>query len=306
MQISSLPIKSHSRTGITLMEVLVSIGILAIGLTSAMSLIPAGKSEAGKALIYDRSATMAMNGLSDAITFGLTRPDSIVVSNSAAATIVYDPANVIPWDTSFSGTATVGRLKADGVLATGTATSLTPFGVEKLFAQSRDDVAYNRPTTEDGIPTNGFIDGIRGFEGRMTSVIALTGSGAAPITAGEFATLSVIMFHNRETSTPPLPASLSAAGLVTLVSALPAGRTLKSILRPGTVIFYEDAAINGLRFAQLAMAAVDTQVGNAFVTFAGRANTFPPPSPAIIYIFIDSCGLAEKTVALEGPSRYGQ
>jgi len=304
MQLSSLPLKSHSRTGITLMEVLVSIGILAIGLTSAMSLIPAGKSEAGKALIYDRAATMAMNGLSDAITFGLTRPDSIVVSNTAAATIVFDPANVIPWDTTFSGTATVGRLKADGVLATRTATSPAPFEVERLFAQSRDDVAYNRPATDDGIPSNGFINGIRGFEGRMTSVIALTGSGAAPMTAGEFATLTVVMFHNRDASTPTLEASLSAAGLVTLVAALPAGRTLKSILRPGTVVFYEDSNIHGLRFAQLAMAAVDTQAGNAFVTFAGRANTFSPPST--IYICVDSVGLAEKTVSLEGPSPYAQ
>lgn len=303
MQVAPLPLNSHGRTGITLMEVLVSIGILAIGLTSAMSLIPAGKSEAGKALIYDRAATMAMNGLSDAVTFGLTRADSIVISNTAAATIVFDPANVIPWDTTFSGTATVGRLKSDGVLATRTVTSLAPLGVEKLFTQSRDDVAYNRPVTDDAIPSNGFINGIRGFEGRMTSVIALTGSGAAPVTAGEFATLSVIMFHNRDTLTPPLEASLTAAGLVT-VAALPTGRTLKSILRPGTVVFYEDPDIHGLRFAQLGMAAVDTQAGNAFVTFAGRANTFPPP--ATIYVCVDSVGLAEKTVSLEGPGPYGQ
>ena len=175
---------------------------------------------------------------------------------------------------------------------------------EKLFLQGRDDVVYNPPATDDAIPSNGYITGIRGFDGRMTSVIALTGSGSAPITAGEFATLSVIMFHNRDTSVMPLRASLSASGLVGLISALPPGRTLKSILRPGAVVFYEDAAINGLRFAQLAMAAVDTQAGDAFVTFAGRANSVPPP--ATIYICVDSVGLAEQTVSLEGPSPFAQ
>jgi type II secretory pathway pseudopilin PulG len=303
MQVAPLLLKSQRRTGITLMEVLVSIGILAIGLTSAMSLIPAGKSEAGKALIYDRAATMAMNGLTDAVVFGLTRPASVIVATPAAATIVFDndPTNPIP---SLSAMASSAALKASGVLASVSDPAAAPAVTKTLFLQSRDDVVYNRPATDDGIPSNGFINGIRGFEGRMTSVIALTGSGTAPITAGEFATLSVIMFHNRDTSTPPLTASLSAAGLVTLVSALPTGRTLKSILRPGTVIFYEDAAINGLRFAQLGMAAVDTQAGNAFVTFAGRANTLSPPST--IYICVDSVGLAEKTVSLEGPSPYGQ
>jgi hypothetical protein len=291
------------------MEVLVSIGILAIGLTSVMSLMPAGKSEAGKALIYDRAAAVAMNGLADAVVYGLTRPASVIVAppaiagTPAAATIVFDgdPTNPIP---AVSAMATSAALKSRGVLAS--VSDLTPASAvaQRLFMQGRDDVVFNPPATADAVPSNGFINGIRGFDGRMTSVIALTGTDGPPNTAGEFATLSVITFYNRETSTPPLRASLSVAGLVTPISAMPSGRTLKSVLRPGTVVCYEDAAIDGLRFAQLAMAAVDTQAGDAFVTFAGRANTAPPP--ATIYILVDSVGLAEKTVSLEGPSSYAQ
>ena len=48
-----------ARRGITLMEVLISIGILAIGLTSVVSLVPAGQTQAARAVILDRAATAA-------------------------------------------------------------------------------------------------------------------------------------------------------------------------------------------------------------------------------------------------------
>ena len=171
-----------SRRGITLMEVLISIGVLAIGLTSVLSLIPAGKSEAGKAIVYDRATAMAMNSLSDAITFGLTRPDSIVAT-SGAATVVFDPANVITWP----AVATSGTLKSAGVFARASDTATVDLVVEKLFSQGRDDVTYNLPATADDLPTNGFINGIRAFEGRMTSLIAVTeaDSGTPPLVIKE-------------------------------------------------------------------------------------------------------------------------
>lgn len=300
--LSSTP--AGSRRGITLMEVLISIGVLAIGLTSVLSLIPAGKSEAGKAIVYDRAAAMAMNSLSDAITFGLTRPDSFVVSNTAAATIVFDPANAISWDTSFTGTATVGRLKADGVIATDAATSTAPLGVEKLFAQGRDDVAYNLPATADDLPTNGFINGIRGFEGRITSLIAVTeaDSGTPPLTPGDLATLSVVVFHNRDTTMPPVSGTLDPSGKLTL-SSLPSDRTLKSIMRPGAVLYYADPLTRRLRFAQISMAAVDTTTQDTYVTFSGR----PVPGSSVpVYVLTDSVGLAEQSVSLEGAGPFGQ
>ena len=287
------------------MEVLVSIGILAIGLTSAMSLIPAGKSEAGKALIYDRAATMAMNGLSDAVTFGLTRPESIVVTSTAttissSATVVFDPG----YSTTWSPVAGIATLKSAGVLASGTAAATAPIAVGRLFTQGRDDVVFSPPATADDLPTNRFINGIRGFEGRMTSMIAITeaDTGTPPLAAGDLATLSVIVFHNRDTGVPTVSGSIDTAGLVTL-SSLPADRTLKSVMRPGAVLYYADTTTNRLRFAQLSMAAVDTTAGNTYVTVKGRQL---PTAITTINILLDSVGLAEQTVFLEGPSPYGQ
>jgi type II secretory pathway pseudopilin PulG len=299
---SQLP---RSRDGITLVEVLIAIGIIAIGLTSVMSLIPAGKSEAGKAVVYDRAATMAMNGLNDAVTFGLTRPDSFVVGSGTATTVVFDPANIVTWP----GVATAGTLKSAGVLidaASGTGVNLA---VERLFAQGRDDLVYNAPATADDTPSNAVVNGVRGFEGRMTSLFALTESdvGSAPLAAGDVATLSVVVFHNRDLAAPTVSGTMSTAGQVGLTSSLPAGRTVKSVLRPGTVVCYVDAVRNRLRFAQLSMASVETNATppNTFVSFTGR----PIPSTAAstsILVLVDSVGLAEQTVTLEGASPYGQ
>ena len=289
-----------SRQGITLMEVLISIGIIAIGLTSVMSLIPAGKSEAGKALVYDRASAMAMNGLSDAITFGMTRPDAFVVAASGSTTVIFDPANL----TSGTATVTSGTMKSSGVLSAASTAAASPLAVGKLVMQGRDDVAYNPPATADDFPSNGFINGIRGFEGRMTSLIAITesDSGTPPLSAGDLATLSVVVFHNRDTSTPTISGTMYTSGLVTL-SSLPAGRTLKSIMRPGTVLYYVDPTASRLRFSQLSMAAVDTTTGDTYVTLTGRPI---PPVNVAVNVLVDSVGLAEQTLTLEGPSPYGQ
>ena len=300
MRSTQLASQNKSRRGITLMEVLISIGIIAIGLTSVMSLIPAGKSEVGKAIVYDRAATMAMNGLADAVTFGLTRPDSFVAATPGSTTVVFDPANVISWPAG----ATVGTLKSAGVLAQASDPALANLIVQKLFSQGRDDVAYNPPATADDLPTNGFINGIRGFEGRMTSLIAVTeaDSSTPPLAPGDLATLSVVVFHNRDTATPTISGTLDSSGKVVL-SSLPTERSLKSVMRPGTVLYYTDPSTSRLRFAQLTMAAVDTTSQDTYVTFSGRGL---PGSTVPVFVLTDSVGLAEQVVSIEGPGPFGQ
>lgn len=301
MRVTYLPEPLAARRGITLLEVLISIGILAIGLTSVMSLIPAGKSEAAKAIVYDRAASMAVNALSDAISFGLTRPDSYVATASNATTIVFDdPAVVIPWPS----VASAAMFKAAGVLAAGSDTTTASFEVVKLVLHGRDDVTYNPPPTADDLPTNAFINGIRGFDGRTTTLIALTEAdgGTPPLAAGDRATLSVIVFHNRDTSATTASGTMDASGLVTLTS-LPTGRSLKSVMRPGTVLFYVDPITPRLRFAQLSMAAVDALTGDTYVAFIGRPG---PGAPVSVTVLVDSVGLAEQAITLEGSNPYAK
>lgn len=64
----------HNRHGISLLEVLISMGILTVGLVSVLSMIPAGRSQAMKANAYDRGTTLAANAAADLINRGLIRP----------------------------------------------------------------------------------------------------------------------------------------------------------------------------------------------------------------------------------------
>ena len=100
--------------------------------------------------------------------------------------------------------------------------------------------------------------------------------------------------------------TLDSSGKVTL-SSLPSGRTLKSIMRPGTVLYYVDPLTSRLRFAQLSMAAVDTNTQDTYITFSGRPMpTLSAGSTLSVYVLTDSVGLAEQMVSLEGAGPFGQ
>lgn len=68
------------RNAITLLEVLIAIGILSVGLASVFALIPAAGHLSGKALNYDRSATLAENAINDFLTRGFHNPRTWVPS----------------------------------------------------------------------------------------------------------------------------------------------------------------------------------------------------------------------------------
>ena len=62
---------NSTRAGITLMEVLISIGILAVGLTAVITIIPAAGSQAQKALTESTKANAGLAAMGDAITRGI-------------------------------------------------------------------------------------------------------------------------------------------------------------------------------------------------------------------------------------------
>ena len=69
-----------NRSGITLLEVLIAIGILSVGLASVFALIPAARHLSGKSLNYDRSAVLAENAINDFLTRGFHNPRTWVPS----------------------------------------------------------------------------------------------------------------------------------------------------------------------------------------------------------------------------------
>jgi type II secretory pathway pseudopilin PulG len=298
-------LQSASRRGITLMEVLISIGILAIGLSSVLSLIPAGKAQVTQAIIYDRATNLAANALADAATFGLLKPECLQLSGSSTRLAVFDPSltGTTLWGVATSSTATVSGtaacIKPRGIYSItspGTLSSENACVVLRQLVQGRDDVTYNVPATDDALPTNQFPSvGPRGFQGRTSCLIAITSTSA--LSAGSFATLSVIVFHNRDLSAGgTLTASASWDGSAAITSITPpSDRTLREVVRPGTVV------TTGTSFHELGMVAIDSSNNSAFVTFSNAQ-----PSPGPIQILLDSVGLSQQTVVLEGPGPWSQ
>jgi type II secretory pathway pseudopilin PulG len=323
-----------ARRGITLMEVLISIGILAIGLTSVVSLVPAGQSQAARAVILDRAATAAANGLADAVTFGLTRADSVVISGTSAsltgAVWVFDPAiqrieadrGAAPlslWPNGNFPNAVGAMLKTTGIYSSAAPPSgvTAPWQATRLYAQNRDDVVLSPGSGADDPPINTQISGVRAFQGRMSSLYSLAladNFGERPPVAGDVAKLTVVVFHNRTSTdetglTVPAFWDEATQSLRMNVADIPAGRTFKEIIRPGVVI-YDPGKTTRLtqyqRWSQILMASVDDSAGGgtirAFVTFAS-----PPPSPgSTVRVLLDSVGMAEQMIVVEGSSAYSR
>lgn len=307
-----------NRNGITLMEVLISIGILAIGLSSVVALVPAGKSEAAKAVIMDRSANLAMNVLNDAIVFGLVRPACIVanppLSSTSPTVVVFDPLHEVSGTSVWSNTAS-GTVAIRGILSPATPPPTANRRLMEPLLQGRDDIVYAAPGNEDVPPTNLFSSGTLGtrqFQGRTTALFSLAAFGtvgSGTIEPGTLAKATAVVFHNRSLDSVGDAIVTGAyneldrpAGTIALdASSLPSDRSLKEAIRSGTVV-YSSLAAPAARWHQVAMASVDEGAGIAYVTFVGDAE--PPPGP--VQIALDSVGLAERVVALEGPGPYGQ
>lgn len=271
------------RRGITLLEVLIAIGILAIGLSSVVAILPAAKSQATRAVILDRAAGLAANILADAATFGLLRDDAMSLSLGPNQIGIIDPA--VPLDAYAPpviaiATPTQPLLRRAGIFST-TTTASVPVDYQRLFTDGRDDVLLGESPTPDDLPTHLFVDGARGYQGRMTALLALLPPDPAA-TPPRLGRVSAVVFHNRDTSIPVLQGQLN--GVVLTLNAIPPGRTFRDLVKPGSVIF------DGARFRQLKSAAIHETGGatSAFVTLSSAS----PGGP--ISLFPDSVGLAER------------
>jgi hypothetical protein len=138
--------------------------------------------------------------------------------------------------------------------------------------------------------------------------------GQRPPAAGDVAKLTVVVFHNRTSTdetalTVPAFYDEATQSLRMNVADIPAGRTFKEIIRPGVVV-YDPEKTNRLnqyqRWSQILMASVDDSAGGltirAFVTFAS-----PRPNPgSTVRVLLDSVGMAEQMIVVEGSSAYSR
>jgi type II secretory pathway pseudopilin PulG len=279
-----------SRRGITLLEVLISIGILAIGLSSVVALVPAGRSQASRAVMLDRAAVLAANVLADAATFGLLRPDSLTVPPVSGTAAVIDA----DLTTSTLPNTAASTLRNRGVFSTGTVAPVAapiPPAILRLFTQSRDDVTVDSEMSADDPPLAMFADGIGSFVGRMTALVCLS-SGP---TADTPSTVSVVVFHGRDPSLPFVTATV--ANNVAQVTGNLDGRNPQDIVKPGVVLW------DGSRFHQLINASFTTGTAGPVAFLMLSTGT---TLNGTVHFLPDSVGLAERPYLPETASLYTQ
>lgn len=284
---------SCPRRGVTVLEVLIALGILAIGLSSVVALVPAARSQGLRAVVLDRASLLAANTLADAATFGLFRSgtDTLIPSGPRPPVMVIDPAGTV-----LSGTHPNVLPRVTGIYTGGVA---APAAAQRLILQGRDDVTVTSGATADDPPLNQVVDGARGFEGRMTSLLCLSGTGVGPYRA------SVVVFHNRDISDPAtlvLSGTLDNSGLLvsSISPAIPAGRTITDIVKPGVVLWAQDLA----RFHQAVAVSANADGSVLYLTLTPGGTLMTGTHP--VQILPDSVGLAERMFTPEGVGAFTQ
>jgi type II secretory pathway pseudopilin PulG len=167
----------QSPRGMTLLEVLISCGVLAVGLASIASLLPAAGSRLGQAATEDRAGTLAANARADAAARGLLAFD-----------LFADPAKSIGFGT---GMTTLPAINA-AQFAAPAATLSQRIDPQRGFLLE-DEVEY-APSSAAASPANAFSNGHRAFKEALRWGATLV-PNAFPARVGAAAVLSVAVFR---------------------------------------------------------------------------------------------------------------
>jgi hypothetical protein len=324
---------SAARHGISLLEVLISMGILTVGLLSVLALVPAGKSQAVKAVIYDRSSVMASNVAADLISRGLLRPTSWGATVSTPIAI-FDPLYNGPSGGVWPPAGSVVSLKTDAA-TTGTSTTFYPGGglssqnaamkaVCDVLFRSEDDPLY----TLDGVgPDDPPLPrwsagsatapgGRRSFEGLYSFLATLqTSATAAPFVwdPATPATLTILTFQRRDPTATPIVFTTDAqtttdAGWTYSLSALPSGQTIKDLVRPGTMVLWLNNAATptAVRWHRVLLAAEQATGRVTFTCEGGDPSPSAAGSAPQVLVFPGALGGIEVPVRLEGTSVWNR
>lgn len=293
---------SRRRSGITLMEVLISIGILSIGLASVVALIPAGGSQAKKAIVEDRRGAMGANAIADAVNYGMLNPVTWSTIPPAPYRVVIDPLG----NGSFPSAAGLSAINVSGITPGSAVAALVFSAADDLIYE--DDKTKSDPTTDPPVPRLTSDGARRQNEGGYSWLATLVPSSTS--SSPQFFNLSIVEFYRRPPATAAL--SLSASGgfsnqsniTVSLTTAGLAEEDFRRVFAPGGVLLFTDnAAVYGWRRIQLASPTVSAGVVQSAEVALDRAT---PAGATALYAFEGAVGVIERGVQLEGTSPWSQ
>ena len=267
-----------SRAGITLMEVLISIGILSVGLTAVITIIPAAGSQSQKALTESTKANVGLAALEDAITRGILEPPTTLP-------FVIDPIG----NAAFAGLA----LETLSGLGAGTPAA------DEVF-RSQDDVVYTLDNSGQEDPPQPLFytgDAKRLSEGVYSWLATLVPRG------GENYLLSVVSFHRRDQTSPTSQNVTDVSGNAITCSWTGTNSSFRKTFPRGGVVLLHDTAgptweWRRIIFPSFGDGSTCQLMFDADVTVNAATTT--------VYAFNGAVGVAERLVRLEGTSSWSQ
>jgi hypothetical protein len=291
------------------MEVLISLGILSVGLASVVALIPAGGSQAKLSVIEDRRAALGYAAMADAISSGILNPARWSAIPAAPYTIAIDPLGQ-----NLAGTprfpATITLVDLAGIVA-GSADA------EAVF-RSADDLVYDTSQSEDDPAIPKYFPGTsrRLSEGNFSWLATLLPEPSGGST--QYYRLSIVCFYKR--AIPP-DVSATAFAAAPAPPAPPASSTsftcdcnlsddeYRSLFSRGTAVLLAAAGQPPL-WRHVIMASPTRTGGNitAVELMFDRPlpSTWGPTWATNLHAFPGAIGVTEKVVTLEGSSPWSQ
>jgi hypothetical protein len=299
--------RPQRRRGITLLEVLISLGILSVGLASVVALVPAGGDQAKKAIIDDRRGALGANALADVVNRRLLDPGTWIPSQPAAANyrVLFDVPP--PGSSALAGLMLVQQAGFGAM----------PMS-DELF-RSQDDLSYTLPDDEDLPAIPQFFSGgsKRLSEGNFSWLATLIplNPGASP--ASPLHRLTVIAMHRRGESytlAATLPNGATAPTNYIEVT-LPGGAVKEDLARlfpPGCVVLItNDNFATGTspflgQWRKVVLAAPDSTSSPGALKAELTLDRSIPVAPTNVHVVEGAVGMVEKIVRLQEISPWSQ
>lgn len=283
------------------MEVLISIGILSVGLASVVALIPAGGSLAKKTVIEDRRGAMASAAIADVVNYGMLNP-ATWSAGAAPYRVIIDPIG----SASFTGLTSVN---VSNIAAGSSVANLVFSAADDLVY--KDNPAAGDPTSDPPISRLTSDSARRFAEGGYSWLATLVPSGTSA--TPQFYTLSVVEFYRRPpagtglsvstTGSFPNMSSISLSGIGSFNLAINDFRAV--FPQGGALLFTDGSTIHAWRRIQLAspIYSGDTIAG---ANIALDRETPDSTSDFTVYALEGTVGVVERGVQLEGPSPWAR
>jgi hypothetical protein len=290
------------RSGITLMEVLISIGILSIGLASVVALIPAGGSQAKKSIIEDRRGAMGAGALADVVNYGILNPSTWSTLPPSPYRVVFDPVG----NGSFPSAAGLTAITAAGIAPGSAVANIVFTAADDLIYV--DDATQSDPGDSPPVAMLTSDSARRQTEGGYSWLATLVPNTTSA--ASQFYTLSVVEFYRRPPGGTAMTLSVSGAFAaqsdlsVDLSGTSLADEDFRRLFPSGGVLlFTNNTTIYGWRRIQLASPTVSAGMVTAVQIALDRAT---PPGATTMYALEGAVGVIDRGVQLEGTSQWTQ